>query len=461
MHRHISFIQVAILSLVILAISDVASTAEPLTIGVIGDQTGTADIDASYGYLQKGVDLLVQKKAQIILHMGDLVESTKSNDTIRANFDKATSILNNSKLSWYLTAGDHDVNPVKYEPNSKDETKKKFFQALYAKLNKLVENKLYYSFNVGEYHFISLFSCDNLHTDPRWGDIYLAKINDEQLSWLSFDLSNYKESKGIIVFLHQPLWYNWSQWLPVHNILKKYPVSAVIAGHFHYPQDDMLLDGIHYIVNGACGGSLKQGNEISGGVYTVSTIEINGGNISGKQYTVTDGHEIAYQQRQDMDRVQSMDYMLDNIYMEPLANGAKYIKGKAIVVDCRSLDKTFNLYYLGNPINSALTISMKVLTPKITLSQPSSSIFTCISDTTRSDCTTDNYARIMQSNNSSVRFNYDCKLPPPAWSTGFLLQGKPQDYSRLEMKISSSFVSNGQKFELFRTILPDLKRCDQ
>ena len=44
-----------------------------------------------------------------------------------------------------------------------------------------------------------------------------------------------------------------ASWERVHRLLSRYPVRAVIAGHFHYSQRDALLDGIQYLVVGATG----------------------------------------------------------------------------------------------------------------------------------------------------------------------------------------------------------------
>src|SRR5437763_11885872 len=47
-----------------------------IRIGIIGDQTFSPDIQASYGVLQQGVDVLAGQHLDVVLHVGDLVEST-------------------------------------------------------------------------------------------------------------------------------------------------------------------------------------------------------------------------------------------------------------------------------------------------------------------------------------------------------------------------------------------------
>ena len=108
----------------------------------------------------------------------------------------------------------------------------------------------YVSFDYGDAHFILL----NSEEIPKQGQII-----DEQLRWLEQDLQGHVQARHIFVFLHKPLWGNTpgivkgNAWTPLHQLLKRYPVRAVIAGHMHYYQSEEL-DGIYYIINGPGGG---------------------------------------------------------------------------------------------------------------------------------------------------------------------------------------------------------------
>ena len=310
-----------VLFLIVFIIS--ISTLGRLKIGIIGDQTGSLDLEKSYSIMQEGCESLGELQPEIVLHVGDIVESSKADDEIKMDFKKAVINLDSIKVNgeivpWYITAGDHDVNPPRnYSPGSKDQSKKKLFLNLLkdeylnrysAKLN---IDKLYYSFDFKDYHFISLFSEDNLRTDPRWGNIFMNKIRDKQFKWLKRDLDN-AGMKKTIVFLHQPMWYNWTGWQKVHELFRQYNVIAVIAGHFHYNQDEGYKDGIRYLVVGSTGGRTKNASKNAGGIYHVTLLVIdNNGKIELKLIpTNSKSHELPFTNREDMDRVQAIDVML-------------------------------------------------------------------------------------------------------------------------------------------------------
>jgi len=104
-----------------------------------------------------------------------------------------------------LTPGEHDVNPKGFEPASNNRSIETLFQQEYEKRNDLLKEHLYYSFDVGDYHFIALYSHDNLHVDPRWGNSFLSRVSEKQLDWLAKDLEKNKHRAGIVVFTHHPM----------------------------------------------------------------------------------------------------------------------------------------------------------------------------------------------------------------------------------------------------------------
>src|SRR6202040_3425975 len=56
-------------------ITALSSAWADIKIGIIGDQTGAADLDKAYGVLRQGVDAMNREHPDVVLHAGDLVES--------------------------------------------------------------------------------------------------------------------------------------------------------------------------------------------------------------------------------------------------------------------------------------------------------------------------------------------------------------------------------------------------
>ena len=76
-----------------------ASLDAEIRIGLIGDQTGSDDLDASYQMLAGGVAALNARRPHLVLHTGDLLESVRYPnatpvDEFRAQFMRATALLN-------------------------------------------------------------------------------------------------------------------------------------------------------------------------------------------------------------------------------------------------------------------------------------------------------------------------------------------------------------------------------
>ena len=63
-----------------LLITALPSAWADIMIGIIGDQTGAADLDKAYGVLQQGVDAMNHERPDVVLHAGDLIESLQTPD---------------------------------------------------------------------------------------------------------------------------------------------------------------------------------------------------------------------------------------------------------------------------------------------------------------------------------------------------------------------------------------------
>jgi hypothetical protein len=444
--------------------------AESLRVGIVGDQTGADSCCDPYARLSKGIALLNQQNVKAVIHVGDLVESESPGETAalyQDAFERAIRILTTLDAPWYLTPGDHDVDPNSFVPDSTDRSFESEFQTLYARRQPLVAQHLYYSFDLGNYHFVALDSVEHLNTDPRWGDVYLARISEAQYAWLSDDLRKHRKSSGIVVFMHQPLWYNWTSWAKVHQLLRQFPVRAVIAGHFHYCQDDGELDGIHYLVVGATGAKVKEGNALAGNVHHVTIMALSDtkAKVTFKLLDVDTGQELPLPLRVDMDRVQALDVMLGGLY-EFASQNPICIEGGKLYSAGHKSPAHLRLIPIGNPIDLPLQVSVSFSGNNVSLINAGFSAKACSAISLDGKCLLNPAERVSYSNNSGMLLNNDCgacafgctcgtgcTTLDPLWQSDLLESsaGTISPGTSLSLKVSVGFQGEQGNFSLDRT----------
>lgn len=489
-HLEVSLIALHLAFLLVLFLllpSEVA--AQPaLRIGIIGDQTASTNIDQSYQMLARGIGILAKENVSCVLHTGDLVESTvKTQEEYRARFEQARGLLDKLRKPWHLTPGDHDVNPPLYEPDSADRSREKWFHDLYRHHEPGLTDTLNYSFNLKGYHFIALNSQEYLHVDPRWGDVFLAKLSSQQYAWLERDLARHRNAKGIILFLHQPLWYNWGSWMPIHRLLRRYPVMTVIAGHFHYNQDEGELDGIHYFVMGATGGMVKTASRNAGNAQMIAVMVIRKRRVDFRLIPVDGLGALQINSRADMDRVQAISQAIDTLYT--LGDHNVYcLKGndlyneqakpsecwnsfsnryrptglcyrKSGVIDAPKLSLTS----IGNPIDQPVKLSIELQSDKLTLINPHFLTGGCQQVISDLECILTPATRVAWSNTSSVELNNRFAPLSPLWESGLaIVSGKflsTDDSIRLKVRLSFHSSKGEQRVENLVTL--SISTCPQ
>jgi len=424
-----------------------STESRPIRIGVIGDQTGSDDLQKSYEVLARGVEVLNKEGVACVLHTGDLLESRVSPEQYRIQFAQATGILDKLRMPWHLAPGDHDVNSVKFVPNSSDRSREQLFRELYGEREPQLTRTLSHSFDVDGYHFVALNSQEHLHADPRWGDVFIARLTDEQFTWLESDLEAHKMAKGVVVFLHQPLWYNWSGWMRVHQLLRRYPVRAVIAGHFHYDQDEDVLDNIRYCVVGAAGANIKQASRDAGRVHHVTVITLQSNKVDVRLIPLEGVEALNLTPRVDMDRIQAIDTLIWEMYRSGL-RGTPCIEGTRLYGPNAQPAK-ISLIQIGNPIDVPLQVDIQLIGDKFSLENPGFLADTCQQVINDAQCIMAPGARVALSNTSSVALRDRFNPLPPIWESGLNIKQRNiisvEEIIQLKVKLSFKGVQ-GEHF---------------
>lgn len=432
-----------------------------VTIGVIGDQTFSVDLQASYAVLEQGVQALAAEDLDLVLHTGDLIESSGSPAEVTALFDQATAILDQLPVPWFLTAGDHDVNPPLFQQDSADRSREDLFQQLYGQRVPAFAQQPFYSFDFGGFHFVALYSHQALHADPRFGNIFLAQVYEDQLAWLAADLDANQDAHGIVVFLHQPLWYHWSGWQPVHELLAKHRVALVLSGHHHYDQDNGTIDGVRYLTVGATGGFTKNGSRDAGDVQHVTVLRLAGRKVQDLELiALSDGLPLELTPRSDMDRVQALDVQLGNFFDFAQRNPVFVDDDGQLVDACDGgQPATVEITQIGAPIDLPVEVTLGFTStpPTVVLDDPAFTAGQCQSTVGNLHCVLARTARTFFSNYSSVLI--DEFFSPPLWSTGLAPANGVQPGTVLSFDVRTAFDGDSGPLFLETTVSTTVQAC--
>ena len=454
----IPFYTCSLLMLLLGLFSDLAAQ-NTLRVGIIGDQSLTSDLQQSYQVLAKGVAILAKEKVSCALHTGDLLESSVAPADYRAQFAQATGILDRLGRPWHLAPGDHDVSPPVWVPDSQDRSRENLYRELYRQREPKLTATLNHSFDLNGYHFIALNSQEHLDTDPRWGVVFLDRISPQQFEWLRDDLAKHRNAKGIIVFIHQPMWYYWSNWKPVHELLRQYPVLAVIGGHFHYDQDEGKLDNIRYVVVGATGGDVKEASRDAGNLQHVTVMTITGRAVDFRLMPIDGSGPLQLTPRADMDRVQAVASALGGLF-DYNKQVSICLKGNQLFSNQTEPAK-ISVVPIGNPIELVTAVNIELLGNKLSLLDPHFATAACEQITANGACLLAPGARIESSNTSSVILNNRFAPLPPLWESGLgiasgstVAVGDP-----VSLKVRMSFQSSQGEFFVERVATATITAC--
>ncbi len=217
-----------------------------------------------------------KNKIDFIINGGDAIMDSlnASKEYTAEQWQLFKSILKeNNKLPIYHTIGNHDIWGwflPKPQPVS---------DPLYAKtwvVETLKMPKRFYSFAHKNWKFIIL---DSTQQNPKGG--YIARLDEEQMSWLKEELASTPTDQFICLISHIPilsicagLYFNKTEengdlkiqrnlmhtdFLELQKLFSNYKnIKACLSGHIHM-QDEIHYFGIPYYCNGAICGNWWKG----------------------------------------------------------------------------------------------------------------------------------------------------------------------------------------------------------
>lgn len=217
-------------SLDILDITDAAIAVE------FGMLTSVEYGDESADKLNVAVSDYNKWNPNFVINIGDLLERPGGNhDQSLTDLDVIEAVYDNLTMSRYYTFGNHDLDYI-----SKSE-----FMAHTGMSEK------YYSFDVGNYHFVVLDQCyrsDNDSDDYDSGNFVsgVAYIPPDERSWLENDLSNTTKKTFVFVEYHLEGICKIANPATIRTILENSgKVLAVIGGH-RGTNSHVVINGISY-----------------------------------------------------------------------------------------------------------------------------------------------------------------------------------------------------------------------
>ena len=249
---------------------DFRNNPEDFQFAIIGDRTGGANVQGTYGAAMDQLNLL---QPEFVINVGDLIEGyTREKDELNSQWDEVSELISKLKMPFFYTPGNHDLS----YPEAKEVWNERFGQGYYSFL---YHNVLFLVLNSedaqrmepppGMEESIKLYN--RLQTeDPQKAKEMLAEFMkdeavvagltkpvefpEEQLNWIKKTLLDNPDVRWTFLFMHEPSWENPSESFKEIQLLLKGRSFTWFAGHLHYYDYDNI-DGNEYITMGPAGAS--------------------------------------------------------------------------------------------------------------------------------------------------------------------------------------------------------------
>lgn len=255
MHRSKCLRRFASAVLIVVAVLTIHGSGVPASESfnfvLLGDRTGEAQ---DHVYEEVWAEIAAEKPG-FVLSVGDTIQGL-NDATCEQEWQSVTKTLAAyRRIPLFFTPGNHDI----WSPSS---------QALYSKY---AQHPPHYGFDYRQLHVTVL---DNSRSD---------ELSPAEMSFLESDLKAHAAQPLKLVISHRPSWLMQVLFsnpnFRFHQIVKRYGVQYVIAGHLH----QMLhfeLDGITYLSMPSAGGHLRASKKYEDGWFFGHTkVEVRGTEI--------------------------------------------------------------------------------------------------------------------------------------------------------------------------------------
>ncbi len=219
-----------------------ADKNHPLRVGLVTDMhyadkapAGSRHYRESLNKLNEAAIEFQKKPLDFMVELGDFIDAADSVETELGYLKTINKEFSQIAKERHYVLGNHCVDTL---------TKEEFLGAV-------EQEKSYYSFHRGGYHFVVLDSCFRSDGTPyqrknfKWTDPNVSKA---ELEWLADDLK--QTELPVIVFAHQRLDVSNSHGVKNAPAVRKLledsgKVEIVFQGHSH-KNDHKEISGIHY-----------------------------------------------------------------------------------------------------------------------------------------------------------------------------------------------------------------------
>ena len=105
---------------------DFRNNPEDFQFAIIGDRTGGANVQGTYGAAMDQLNLL---QPEFVINVGDLIEGyTREKDELNSQWDEVSELISKLKMPFFYTPGNHDLS----YPEAKEVWNERFGQGYYS-----------------------------------------------------------------------------------------------------------------------------------------------------------------------------------------------------------------------------------------------------------------------------------------------------------------------------------------